>query len=297
MQPSILSVVFVQEEPLMPEPGAGRKDGLTGFFVREELILFLAKLMANVKEGEKGFSIALIDLDHFKKFNDKRGHAFGDEILKYATSTLRLTFYENQCSFFRYGGDEFIAVFPDREPKEAALCIRQCQYNLFHRPCLFENKFFRVTISCGITGFPIDAKTPEELIEKADEAMYFSKHSGRNTVTIFNKISYLKLRKIFIQIGILFSIAAAIFVLYQLSFKKIIKPTLGEIQKIKITTKPENLDTVILKNGIVFEGQVLSETPDRVLFNLYVDRGEGRTVFEKSEIAQIKYAPKIPSKK
>ena len=86
--------------------------------------------------------------------------------------------------------------------------------------------------------------------------------------------------------------AAAFVVLYQLSFKKIIKPTLGQIEKLKIVTKPENLDTIILKNGVVFEGQVLSETPEKVIFNLYVDRGEGQTVFDQSEIAQIKYAPK-----
>ena len=273
-----------------------RKDGLTGFFVREELVLFLARLMAGVKEGEKGFSIALIDLDHFKKFNDKYGHLFGDEILKYATSTLRLTFYESQCSFFRYGGDEFIAVFPGKEPKEAQSLIRQCHYNLFRRPCLFENKFYRVMISCGIAGFPSDAKTPEELIQKADEAMYFSKRNGRNTTTVLSQIPYLKTRKTFMQIGGLFLLAVAFVVLYQLSFKKIIKPTLGQIEKLKIVTKPENLDTIILKNGVVFEGQVLSETPEKVVFNLYMDRGEGRTVLDQSEIAQIKYAPKTSPK-
>jgi len=273
-----------------------RKDGLTGFFVREELVLFLARLMAGAREGEKGFSIALIDLDHFKKFNDKHGHPFGDEILKYATSTLRLTFYESQCSFFRYGGDEFIAVLPGKEPNEAQALIRQCHYNLFRRPCLFENKFYRVMISCGIAGFPSDAKTPEELIQKADEAMYFSKRNGRNTTTVISQIPFLKFRKIFMQIGGLFLLAVAFAVLYQLSFKKIIKPTLGQIEKIKIVTKPENLDTIILKNGVVFEGQILAETPEKVIFNLYVDRGEAQTVFDQSEIAQIKYAPKASTK-
>jgi diguanylate cyclase (GGDEF)-like protein len=269
-----------------------RKDGLTGFFVREELVLFLARLMAGAGEGEKGFSIALIDIDHFKKFNDKHGHLFGDEILKYATSTLRLTFYESQCSFFRYGGDEFIAVFPGKDPKEAQGLIRQCHHNLFRRPCLFENKLHRVMISCGIAGFPSDAKTPEELIQKADEAMYFSKRNGRSTTTVLSQIPYLKARKTFMQIGGLLLLAAAFVILYQLSFKKIIQPTLGQIEKLKIVSKPENLDTIILKNGIVFEGQVVSETPEKVIFNLYVERGEGQTVFDQSEIAQIKYAPK-----
>jgi diguanylate cyclase (GGDEF)-like protein len=274
-----------------------RRDGLTGFYVREELVLFLARLMAGAKEDEKGFSIALIDLDHFKKFNDKHGHLFGDEILKYATSTLRLTFYESQCSFFRYGGDEFIAVFPGRDPKGVFAFIRQCQYNLFRRPCLFENKFYRVTISCGIAGFPSHAKTPEELIQKADEAMYFSKRNGRNMITLIDKIPYLKFRKTFMQVAGLLFLVAAILILYRLSFNKIIKPTIGQIEKLKIVTKPENLDTIILKNGVVFEGQILSETDGKVLFNLYVDRGEGRTVFDKREIAQIKRAPKASPQK
>lgn len=266
-----------------------QRDGLTGFFAREALNPFLEKLIAQNQESGATFSTVLIDLDHFKKFNDKLGHLFGDEILKYATSTLRLTFYEGQCRFFRYGGDEFIAVFPEKEPKETLQLMHQCHYNLRRRPCLFENKFYRVTISCGIAGFPLDASSAEELIQKADAAMYFSKHVGRNYMTLFSKISYLKLCRIFTIAGIILGAIAIILAIYGLTFKKIIKPTISQIQHMKIITRPKNLDTVILKDGTLFEGRIMSETEDCLTLNIYFDnKGEGLMTLKKPEIAQIK---------
>ncbi|MDP3732408.1 MAG: GGDEF domain-containing protein [Candidatus Omnitrophota bacterium] len=266
-----------------------QKDGLTGFFTRENLSPLLEKLLLEAKMGQKKFSLALIDLDRFKKFNDKFGHIFGDEILKYATSTLRLTFSMDQCSFFRYGGDEFIGVFPGKEPKEILRLGQQCNYNLLHRPFLYANKFYKITMSCGISCFPTDATTADELIKKADEAMYFSKRSGRNLTTLASMIKYLKFRRVVLMIASSIIILYSVFLFYKLSFKKIIQPVVRQIQNIKITTKPVTLDTVILKSGAVLEGNIVYEDENKVIFNLYLKKGEGVTNFNKSEIARIKY--------
>ena len=119
-----------------------QKDFLTGFYLRESLKPFLEKLMLDSSIKKRHFSVALIDLDHFKRFNDKFGHNFGDEILKYAVSTIRLTFQGIQSYFFRYGGDEFIVVFPEKGPRETFNLIRKCSYNLNHRLFLYKNKFY-----------------------------------------------------------------------------------------------------------------------------------------------------------
>lgn len=268
-------------------------DSLTGCFVRGALSPFLERLIIESRTRGKSFSMALIDLDHFKKFNDKFGHIFGDEILKYVTSTLRMTFSEQQSNFFRYGGDEFIGAFIDNEPKEILRLLRQCNYNLVHRPFLFRNKFYRITLSCGIVSFPFDGKTIEELIKKADEAMYLSKRYGRNRVTLASRIKYLKLVRIFILIGSIGIIFCSMFIAYI----RIIQPTVNQIKNIEIVTKSKKLDAIILKSGMVFEGRILTETEDKVTLNLYLDKGEGLMTFNKPEIAQIRYGSSIPLKK
>lgn len=267
-----------------------QRDFLTGFCSRGELEPYLEQLINEAKVSAKNFSVVLVDLDRFKKFNDKFGHIFGDEILKYATSTLRLTFYKSDCYLFRYGGDEFIGVFLNKEPKDVLRFARQCNYNLQRRPFLFDNKFYRITVSCGIAGFPHDGRNAQDLIKRADEAMYFSKRNGRNSATLYGRINFLKVRRIFLLFCSFTAILFAFFIFYRLSFKKVIQPTILRIKRLTITTKPKNLDSVVLKNGLIFEGRILAETTDKVTLTLYLDRGEGATVFDKSEIAQIKYA-------
>lgn len=265
------------------------KDFLTGFFSRESLNLFLENFIREATVNKKSFSVGLIDLDHFKKFNDKYGHLFGDEVLKYAVSTIRLTFQECECHFFRYGGDEFILIFLDKDPKEAARLLRQYTHNLRHRPFLINNKFYKITASCGIAGFPADGEKPEALIHKADEAMYFSKCHGRNLVTLAGKIKYLRLRNVLLIVGSACLIFLIAFFSYKLMFKDVVRSAFRKFRSTRIITKPKELDMVILKNGDVYEGRILEETGDRVILSLYLTEGEGTVVFKKSELSAIKY--------
>src|SRR4030042_285137 len=272
----------------MPEQAP--RDCLTGFFLRQALEPFLEGVITEAQLREKHFSLGLIDLDHFKKFNDKFGHPFGDEILKYAASTLKLTFFEQGYQIFRYGGDEFIVVFVDKTPKEAVRSVRQCMYNLLHRPFLMANKCYKVGLSCGIVSFPGDAKTKEELIKRADEAMYFAKRHGRNRIVLYNRIKLLKLQLFFVFLFFLFLLGFIGLFVYQRSFKVI----QNKMRSLRIIPKPKDLDTVILKNGGVFEGRILSEIGDKVVVTVYFDKEEGSMLFDRSEIAQIKYGQKEP---
>jgi len=269
-----------------------KRDYLTGFFTRDALEPLLEKLVLEDALKEKVFSIALFDLDHFKGYNDKYGHVFGDEILKYASSTLRMSFREDECYIIRYGGDEFIGIFPNKNSKETLQLVRQCNYNVSRRPFLFQNKLYKLSISCGIATFPSDAKTIEKLIQQADGAMYFSKHHGRNFTTIVSSIRAMRLRRNLILTLFVSMLLAALFLSYRLFFKKIIE----EDEEGQILPRPENLDIIILKDGTVFEGYISEETNDMLQLELYLQKGKGTTVFNKANIAEIRYGSNSPAR-
>ena len=266
-----------------------QKDHLTGFFLRAAFDSFLDKLMAETGSKGKSFSIALIDLDKFKRYNDKFGHLFGDEVLKYAAGIFRLTFYGDPRYYYRYGGDEFIIIFPDTGAQEAGHFVNQCIYNTFQQPFLFEKNFYKITMSFGIASYPSDGRTREELIKKADEAMYYSKRTGTNQVTLASKLSYLKMRKWAIVLSVIASILVVGLITYKFIFKTVINSAIRGVKNIKIVTKPVGLDVIILKNGSLYEGKIIKETDDIVALSIYMKKGQGTMTFKKSETLKIKY--------
>ncbi|UCG35646.1 MAG: GGDEF domain-containing protein [Candidatus Omnitrophota bacterium] len=258
------------------------KDFLTGFYSREALSPFLTKLMSDGIIDQKRFSLALVDLDRFKKFNDKYGHLFGDEVLKYTAGTMRLTFHENPSFLFRFGGDEFIGVFPDKSPPETLHLLRKCNYNLYHRPFLFKGKFYRISLSCGVAGFPADAKDAKDLIHRADKAMYTAKRYGRSLVALAGKKNYsMRLRHLFARLKTILIAILIAFMFYHFALGKLSK-LVGSAARY---TMPGNLDEIMLVDGRVYQGYILEETRDRLVLDLYLST----VLFNKSEIAKIKY--------
>lgn len=266
-----------------------QKDHLTGFFLREAFDSFLNKIIDESESKGKSFSMALIDLDKFKRYNDKFGHLFGDEVLKYAAGIFRLTFYGDPRYYYRYGGDEFIIIFPDTESQEAGNFLHQCIYNTFQQPFLFKKNFYKITMSFGVASYPHDGKTREDLVRKADEAMYYSKHAGTNQVTLARDLSRLKMRKWAIVLSVIVSLLLVGAITYKFIFKTIIKPTLQGVKHIKIVTKPGDLDVIILKNGSLYEGRISKETEAIVALDLYMEKGQGSMTFTKEEVLKIKY--------
>ena len=176
-------------------PNQPQRDYLTGFYLRDAFYTSLERLIIDATSKKKTFLLVLIDLDGFKKFNDKFGHLFGDEVLKHVASIVRLFFPENLC--FRFGGDEFVALLADKDPKEAFNLLLKLKNHMAQFPFLSEGKSyqtFKISFSCGIAEFPSDGQKMEELIKKADEAMYFSKHYGHNFINFANKMKYIKSR-------------------------------------------------------------------------------------------------------
>ena len=136
------------------------------------------------------YGLIFIDIDHFKKFNDRNGHPAGDEVLRGVAQVLKDTM-RSQDMPARYGGEEFVVLCRNTglvETKFQAELIRsKIEATAFafgeHQP------LGRVTASIGVASFPLCAKTPEETLQVSDQALYFSKGAGRNRVTSFLELS------------------------------------------------------------------------------------------------------------
>ena len=288
----------------MPEPE--QVDSLTGFFLRNSFRPFLEQLMLDSERVHKDFSIVYIDVDRFKKYNDTFGHSFGDKVLEHVANIFRSTFKECRRQFFRYGGDEFIIVFMDKDFKDAHHAVRDCISNFQKHPFLSKGKYHNITISCGIASYPVDGLVFEELIQKADKAMYFSKNHGHNLITLASRIRYLRFRNNFI---LMFVVCAVIWLVFQttskmeskikeIMYKIIIKKPRVEDKRIipeprvedkSIIPEPRDLTVIVLKDGKRLEGRIIKETEDRIEFSLNLPEGKIVTNLDKSQIARIEH--------
>ena len=159
------------------------KDTLTGLYNRRKLEAKLSELLAAHLRGRRGSDrqhpvfLAVIDLDHFKRINDKHGHLIGDEVLLVFADLLQRTLRENDL-LFRYGGEEFIVILQDTAYDDAQEVLERLRQQVATHafPQVDE-----VTVSIGYAA--IDGHhLPTEVIEEADRALYYAKENGRNQV-------------------------------------------------------------------------------------------------------------------
>lgn len=132
----------------------------------------------------KEFSIIMCDIDHFKLVNDKYGHIMGDEVLYHVAQYIKSTI-KKAGLVGRYGGEEFI-IYLDSVGKYEAFKIADGIRSKIENS-IFTSKKIKLTISLGISSFPKDGFSKVELIEKADQSLYYSKDNGRNKVTTWQK--------------------------------------------------------------------------------------------------------------
>lgn len=148
-------------------------DGLTNIYNYRYFHEIIEKEINRAKRYNQIFSLLMIDIDDFKKYNDTQGHLSGDKLLKQIALFLKET-VRAADTVFRYGGDEFIILLP-MIPKEQALKAAERLQN-----AIKQN--FSLTISIGISSFPEDGKDKKSAIKKADLALYQAKHLGRNKI-------------------------------------------------------------------------------------------------------------------
>lgn len=156
-------------------------DSLTRVWNHGYFQYMLKRLIGERINTNKGLSLAMMDLDNFKAYNDKLGHQKGDIFLKNISYVLKTNLRQKDF-LCRYGGEEFAIIMPDITKYEALYIIerlRKLIEKFFYRVSHFRN-LPAVTISTGIASFPEDGKTKSQLIAKADKALYAAKHAGKN---------------------------------------------------------------------------------------------------------------------
>ncbi len=158
-------------------------DGLTELFNHR---YFQEQLRMNVEHSKRyntEFSLIIIDIDFFKKFNDNYGHQSGDAVLKQISSTLKQNVRATDI-VCRYGGEEISIILPNTGSEEAIkIAQKLCNIVANKKLKLANNKESNVTISLGVSTYSeTDGLTPEEIISSADKRLYRAKENGRNRV-------------------------------------------------------------------------------------------------------------------
>ena len=160
------------------------RDPLTGLYNRRYLNETLEREIARALREKYPISFVMIDIDHFKKINDSLGHASGDVVLqKLAAQLLGQTrVVDIVC---RYGGEEFLVILPNVMAEIAFQIAERWRRSFMGLTLPLDYTVDRVTISSGISEYPENGKSGEELISMADKAMYHAKKMGRNKVVIW----------------------------------------------------------------------------------------------------------------
>ncbi len=163
-----------------------RTDALTGLPNRFHFLDRLKQDIAQTQREGRNLAVLFIDLDRFKSINDSLGHAAGDELLRQAAARLRQCVRESN-TVARFGGDEFIILINPLPSAEAAGTVAEHVIAALSKPFLIEKVENFVTASIGITVYPFDGASAEELMRNADTAMYRAKDGGRGTYVFFEE--------------------------------------------------------------------------------------------------------------
>ncbi|HEX7448356.1 MAG TPA: GGDEF domain-containing protein [Pirellulales bacterium] len=162
-----------------------RTDGLTGVANRRALDEELNRRFAEFVSGGDHISLVLLDVDHFKKFNDTHGHQAGDEVLRGVGRILRETVKE--AGFVaRFGGEEFAVIAPRTKAAEATGLAERVRQAIAAGRFPFEGTDLQVTASLGVAEAATAGKQAADLVQRADEALYSAKKAGRNRTHRFN---------------------------------------------------------------------------------------------------------------
>lgn len=141
-----------------------------------------AQEYARWQRYSNALSMAVCDLDFFKKINDSYGHAAGDKVLSKVGELFNKTLRSTDFSC-RFGGEEFVILLPETNVDAAKRAMEKVRMRIEESPFHFRGERVQVTISIGISEFAT-GDTLEQVFERADQAMYEAKHQGRNCVQI-----------------------------------------------------------------------------------------------------------------
>jgi diguanylate cyclase (GGDEF)-like protein len=157
-------------------------DALTEIPNKRYLLEFLGREVARSIRYQRPLTIILFDLDRFKPINDERGHLCGDYVLRELAACVRPAIRAEEL-FARYGGEEFVVVLPECPTERAMDVAERLRTVVEQHSFCFNDQPVPVTISLGLaTTTGRDARSPAELLQRADEKLYEAKRCGRNRV-------------------------------------------------------------------------------------------------------------------
>ncbi|MGB2873180.1 putative bifunctional diguanylate cyclase/phosphodiesterase [Psychrobacillus psychrotolerans] len=177
----VFSDISIEKETEKELEELTQSDLLTNILNRNA---FNELLFEKVNNSIHSHAILFIDLDRFKQINDTLGNEVGDQILIEVTNRIN-SIAGSSDIFARYGADEFVFSRSNIEYQKEAANLAKDITKLFNKPFLINDTEVYVTASIGISIFPQDGKDIEKLINKADKAMYFAKHNGRNQYAFY----------------------------------------------------------------------------------------------------------------
>ncbi len=157
-------------------------DGLTQLYNHRYFQEQMQMQIANASRYGNEFSLIIVDIDHFKKFNDTYGHQAGDAVLRQVAQTLKMNTRMTDI-VCRYGGEEMSIILTNTDRQEAIMnAKRMCNEVAKKMFKLNATDTTHVTISLGVSTFPQDGETSQQLVEVADQGLYYAKEHGRNQV-------------------------------------------------------------------------------------------------------------------
>ena len=159
-------------------------DMMTRLKMKHFFYTMLLQRMAEAASAARPLSVVMIDIDHFKKFNDTYGHSCGDAVLKQVARLIQANIRGNDLAA-RYGGEEFCLLLPDADTDRARQAAERVRASIEETHTEYEGKSLAVTVSLGVAQYDVTRDVSgKSLIDRADKALYASKQTGRNRVTV-----------------------------------------------------------------------------------------------------------------
>lgn len=158
-------------------------DGLTGLYNRRQFEIGLEQEYNRTKRHPSDFSLAILDIDFFKKVNDTYGHQYGDYVLKTVASLMKQAFRKTDL-LYRYGGEELIMIMPETNIEGAIIPVQRLRRMIEEYDFDYNGVKSKVTVSIGLTMNYQEFNSPADILKSADEALYKAKESGRNRVVL-----------------------------------------------------------------------------------------------------------------
>ncbi len=161
-------------------------DGLTGLYNRRQFEISLEQEHNRTKRHPSDFSLAILDIDFFKKVNDTYGHQYGDYVLKTVADLMKQSFRKTDL-LYRYGGEELIMIMPETNIEGAQIPVQRLRRMVEEYDFDYNGVKAKVTVSIGLTMNYQNLATSADILKSADQALYRAKEGGRNRVVMYEQ--------------------------------------------------------------------------------------------------------------